>query len=441
MTHNSKKILGFWTLISLVVGNIIGSGVFLLPSSLAKYGSISVFGWILTSCGAICVAMVFANLSSIYPKTGGPYVYCHEAFGDFFGFQIAYNYWISLWVANAALVVALVGYLGFFWPTLAHNHGIAFLISTAILWFVTLINIIGLREMGFVQILTTILKIIPLIVIVTIGFFYIHPHYLTTTFNISHHSNFSALNATVTLTLWAFLGLESATVPADNVKNPVKNIPRATILGTSIAAIIYIGGTIVIMGIVPMHTLALSNSPFADAAYMIFGNWGGSLVALTAIIASFGALNGLILLQGQIPLAAARDKLFPEKFASTSKNDIPIFGLIVSSILINILLAMSFNQNLVSQFTLIILLATLANIIPYFYTCMAEIIILLKQKEKYPQRKLAKHIWIACLAFIFTAWAIIGSGATIIFYGAILIFSSAPIYVWMKWKQGSQKTV
>jgi len=435
-----KKILGFWTLISLVIGNIIGSGVFLLPSSLAKYGSISIFGWVLTAIGAICIAMVFANLSRIYPKTGGPYVYCHEAFGDFFGFQIAYNYWVSLWVANAALVVALVGYLGFFWPALAQNHMLAFLISTAILWFVTLINIIGLREAGFVQILTTILKLLPLIIIVSIGLFYVHLHYLTSTFNISHHSNLSALSVTVTLTLWAFLGLESATVPADNVKNPKKNIPRATILGTLIAAIIYIVGTIVIMGIVPMHTLALSNSPFADAAYMIFGNWGGILVALTAIIASFGALNGLILLQGQVPLAAARDKLFPKQFAITSKNDIPVFGLVVSSILINLLLAMSFNQNLVSQFTLIILLATLANIIPYFYASMAEIVILLRHKEKYPHEKITKHIVIAILAFIFMSWAIIGSGKTIIFYGALLIFSSAPIYVWMKWKQAKLET-
>lgn len=430
-----KKVLGFWVLLSLVIGNVVGSGIFLLPSSLAGFGSISILSWTITSVGALFLALVLARLSQAYPAKGGPYAYCYKGLGEFSGFQVAVNYWVAIWVANGAMIVAIVGYLSYFFPVLNTNHELAFLVSSSILWAVTFVNILGVREVGIAQLILTVLKFIPLLLIIAFGCFFFHPHYLLS-FNTSGHSSFQALLTAMTLTYWSFLGLESATVPADHVKNP-RDIAKATILGTILAGVLYIAGTIVIMGILPMKTLGLSSAPFADVATIIFGHWGGVLMAITAFVSTLGALNGLILLQGQVPLAAAQDHLFPNIFAKLNKNHVPAFGVVLSSVLINILLAMNYRQSLVAQFTFIILLATLANLIPYFYSTIAEMKILLDdyfQGRAVNKRKLFKQMAIAVLSSVFMFFAVMGAGKDIVFYGTLLTFGCSPFFVLIKWR-------
>jgi APA family basic amino acid/polyamine antiporter len=432
-----KKGLGLWMLTALVAGNMIGSGIFLLPASLANYGSISMLSWIFTSVGALLLALVFAKLSSIIPRTGGPYAYCREAYGDFVGFQMAYNYWIALWVGNAAIAVAFTGYLGVFWHALNNNPLLSFFVSAGTVWLMTLINIIGVRQAGMVQLITTILKLLPLVLIATVGLFFIHPHNLMD-FNISGKSNFSALTGAATLTLWAFVGLESATVPAGNVQDASRVIPRATILGTSITALVYILSSLAIMGIIPAVELAHSNAPYAHAAQVIFGPVGGFLVAAGAVISCFGALNGWTLLQGQVPMAAARDGLFPQTFAKESKNGTPVFGLVFTSMLVTLLLLLTLSSNLVKQFTFIILLATLSSLIPYLFTTMAELIIFFRDRERFNGKRFIGSCIIAIFAGIYAFWTIAGSGEDTVFYGTLLFFTSVPIYVWMKF---SKKTL
>ena len=429
-----KKQLGIWMLTALVVGNMIGSGVFLLPASLASFGSITVFSWIATAVGAMLLAMVFAKLSTLFPKTGGPYIYCKEGFGNFIGFQVAYNYWIYMWVGNAAIAVAFTGYLATFWPAVAHNNVLAFCMAAGIVWFFTIVNIIGVHLAGRFQLILTILKFVPLLLIALIGIFFVDSHNLTY-FNVSGESNFSALSGGAMLTLWAFLGLESASIPADNVKNPKKTIPRATILGTAITAVVYILSTIAIMGVIPMPQLQASTAPFADLAGRIFGKWGMFVMGGAAIISCAGALNGWILLQGQIPLAAARDNLFPKKFAHLSKGNAPVFGILLSSVLITLVLALNFNKNLIEQFTFIISLATLAALISYLYTSVAEFVIYLKHPDKMDRKTVIKTLTISGLAFIYAFWATVSAGQEIVFYGALLMFTSIPIYGWMEWKK------
>ncbi len=432
-TPTHKRTIGLWILTSLVAGNMIGSGIFLLPASLAGFGSISILSWIITSVGAIFIALVFAKLGSLLPKVGGPYAYTRAGFGNFAGFQIAYNYWIALWVGNAAIVVALISYLSVFWPALKSNDILSFFVCLAIVWTLTLVNIIGVRTAGVFQLITTVLKLLPLIFIATVGLYYIHPHYLTD-FNISGKSNFSALTNAATLTFWAFVGLESATVPADDVIDPQRTIPRATIIGTCIAAAVYILSTIAIMGVLPMSQLAKSVSPYADAARIMLGPTADIIVALGALISCLGALNGWTLLQGQIPYAAAKDGLFPAIFAKDSRFGTPVVGLVVSSILISLLLLLTINKSLVTQFTLIILIATLASLIPYLYTCLAELMIFLKQKDKLNGKKIIGSVIISCLASLFAFYAIVGSGHDTVFYGALLFLSSVPVYVLMRWQ-------
>ncbi|CAM4454516.1 MAG: Arginine/agmatine antiporter [Legionellaceae bacterium] len=433
LTAKNKGGLGLWMLTALVAGNIIGSGIFLLPASLAHYGSISILSWIFTGIGAIFIALVFAKLSILIPKTGGPYAYCRAGFGDFIGFQVAYNYWIALCVGNAAIVVALVGYLEPFWPALHTNVLLSFFVKIAFVWIMALINILGIRNVGNFQLITTILKLLPLLLISTIGLCYLNPHHFTE-FNLTGQSNFTAFTGAATLTLWSFIGLESATVPAEEAKNP-RDIAKATILGTSIAAIIYILSTTAIMGLIKPSQLVHSNAPYAEAATLIFGKAGGLFIAIGALISCIGALNGWTLLQGQIPMAAARDGLFPKFFAKESTRfGTPVNGITVSAIIISILLLLTVNSSLIEQFTLIILLATLSSLIPYFFTALAELMIFIKMRQEFNTKRFLGSTIIAILATIYSFWAIVGSGEKIVFYGSLLFFSGVPVYVWMQWR-------
>lgn len=428
-----KRNLGLWMLTALVVGNMIGSGVFLLPASLAALGSVSIFGWALTGVGAILLALVFANLGRSMPRTGGPYAYARSAFGDFVGFQTAWGYWIAVWAGNAAIAVAFVGYLGYFFPGVVANGLSAALAAIAAIWLLTLVNIAGVREGGQVQLVTTILKFVPLAVIGLVGIFFIKG------------SNFGAfaptgvfpgITSAAALTLWAFIGLESATVPAEEVKDPERNIPRATIIGTLLATGVYVLATVAIMGIIPNADLAKSTSPFADAAQAIFGSWGGSAIALVAMISAFGALNGWILLQGRVPLAAAEDGLFPKAFAKVhGKRGTPVFGLVVSSILVTGLMLMNYNQGLVAQFSFVILLATLTTLVPYAYSAAAQAVLWIREPERFSGRSFARDTIVASLAFAYSVWAIIGSGTDVIAKGFILLTLGIPVYVFLKWRQ------
>jgi APA family basic amino acid/polyamine antiporter len=433
-----KRALGLWMLTALVAGNMIGSGIFLLPASLASFGSISLVAWVLTSLGAICLGLVFAKLGSLLPRVGGPYAYCREGFGNFTGFQIAYNYWIALWVGNAAIAVAAVSYLSVFFPAFKNSSELTLAVGLGLVWLLTFVNILGVKQAGIFQLVTTILKLLPLILIGTFGLLYIHPHYLMNV-NTTSQSHFSAITGAATLTLWSFIGLESASVPADDVEDPQRTIPRATILGVVLTAIVYIFSTVAIMGVIPMSQLAKSNSPYADAAQLMFGHTAYYIIAIGAVISCLGALNGWTLLQGQIPLAAARDGLFPKVFAKETKQGTPYVGLIVSSLLITALMISTYGFGLVQQFTLIILIATLASLIPYFFTCMAELMIFIKYKEQFSGKRLTKSVIISILGMLYSFWAIYGSGQQILFYGGLLFFSSVPVYVWMQWSASRAK--
>jgi len=423
-----KKKLNLAMLTSLVAGNMIGSGVFLLPSTLARLGSLSLLSWLFTAAGSFILALIFSRMSLLIPKTGGPYAYVQHGFGNFMGFQTAYSYWIAIWAGNAAIALAGVSYLSVFFPSLTNAY-LACIISIIFIWLFTFVNLRGVQNAGFMQLVTTILKMIPLLSIALLGWFYFNPHLLSTSLNVTpnHISNYDLLTQAATLTLWAFIGLESATVPADNVENPKRNIPLATLLGTLIATVVYVAGSTAIMGMIPNGELQNSLSPFADAAQIIFGSWGKWLIAVGAIISCLGCLNGWILLQGQIPMAAAKDGLFPKVFEKLNSKGVPAFGLIITSLLISILLFLTISPNLVAQFQIIILTATLANLIPYLYTPVVEIMIM-KKKKKWQYTVLITAI----LGILYSFWAILGAGQEILMCGAVLVFSSVPLYMFTK---------
>lgn len=428
-----QRSLGIYKSIALVAGNMIGSGVLMLPSKLARLGSISLIGWLITSLGAIVLALIFSRLSQLIPQSGGPYAYVRRTYGEFIGFQIAYAYWVAQWIGNAAIAVAFVSYLGQFWPAVTESSTLKLAVGLGSVWFFTFINIWGVRESGVVQIILTITKLIPLILLTVCGLFYMDPHHLTA-YNISDTSDFQAIIMAITLTLWSFIGLESATVPAEHVIKPEKTIPRATFLGTLIAALIYIVSTAVLMSLVPMQQLAQSDAPYAVAAYYLFGPYGRVVVGFSAIFMALGSLNGWVLLQGQIPYAAAEDGLFPRSFLKCTNNGSPYFGLITSSVLISVLLLMRLSGNLVDAFSFIILLATVMTLLPYLFSSLAELIYYLQHPESRPQKGLAFRIVLGALGFVYTYFAIIGAGVHVIYYLMLLLLLALPFYVWMKWE-------
>ncbi len=431
-----KRTLGLWTSTSLVAGSMIGAGVFLLPASLAPFGGISIAGWILSAGGALCLAFVLARLGATMPRVGGPYAYGRAGFGDFVGFWIAWSYWISLLAGNAALAVATASYATVFLPGMGASPAAGLVVALIALWSLTLVNAHGLHTAGRVQLVTTVLKLLPLAAIGTIGFLYFQPGHFEP-FNPTGTGAFSAVTATVTLTLWAFLGLEVATIPADSVRDPRRTIPRATIIGTTVAAVIYITCTFAVMGIIAPAELSTTTAPFADAAGSIWGPWGRWLIGAGATIACFGALNGWVLLTGQIPRAAALDSLLPDRFARLSRRGTPTAGLFLSSILVSLLIAMNYTRGLVDAFTFLIRLATLATLVPYVFTSMTGLMFALRERPvdgPMPRIALGRAA-VAVLAFAFAVWAIAGAGAETVFWGFLLLVAGIPVFALMRWRR------
>ena len=403
---------------------MIGSGIFLLPATLAAYGGISIVGWIISALGGLVVAKVFGELARRFPRTGGLYTFSKEGFGDFPGFLVAWGYWISICSTNAAITVTMLSYLSLFFPILNTSPITAILTGLTAIWGLTYINSQGIKQAGWVQLITTILKLIPLILIALFGIFLIEIDHFQP-FNLSQKSSFSAITTTATLTLFAFSGIESATIPADNIKNPKTTISKATMIGTWIAIFVYILGSVAVMGLIPPEVLEQSKAPFADAAVLIWGEGARNWVAWGVVISTFGALNGWIMMQGQVPMAAAKDQLFPSLFGEVNKKGIPSRGLIFSSLLISGLLLMNYSKSLIQAFEFMILLATLTCLVAYLFSTATHLLFALRTGKKWT------WIW-GFGAFLFSMWAVIGSGEEIVFWGFLALMAGIPFYVLIK---------
>ena len=423
----SKRPIGFWMAVALVMGNMIGSGIFLLPSSLAPFGGLSLVGWLVSSAGAVALALVFARLARLDPAAGGPYAYTRRAFGDFAGFFVAWGYWISMWSSLGALAVAFVGYLDPFVPTLVRSPIAAAVMAVGTVWILVGVNVVGVRSAGWVQGITTVLKIVPLAGVGLAGLFAFDASH----FEISQTGVgpiLSGVSATAALTLWAFLGLEGATVPSGSIANPERTIPRATMVGTIITAAIYIVSTVGVTSLLDPVTLGRSTAPYSDAARTLAGDAAARLVALGAAISCFGALNGWVLLVGQLPLAVARDGLFPGIFARVSPQDTPAAGMVIAGVLATALVAMNYTRDLVGLFTFIILLSTLSTLVPYVFSSLA-VFLIPDATPTGPQRLRAGAATVAALAFAYSLWAIGGAGAETVYWGFLLLLAGLPVYV------------
>tara|TARA_B100001287_G_scaffold182234_1_gene153683 strand:- start:1 stop:1305 length:1305 start_codon:yes stop_codon:yes gene_type:complete len=431
VTKQNQKI-GLLAATSLVVGNIIGAGIFVLPASLGKFGSISIVGWLFTATGALILAKIFSNFSKkLKGKSGGPYIYSKVVFGDFIGFLVAWGYWISCWVNNAAIAVAIVSALSFFFPELVTNPFYATLTGLSFIWFFTFTSSKGIKSSGNIQILTTIAKLIPLVLIILFGFF-IFDLEIFPEFNLTDQNDFEILPVVAVMTLYAFLGLECASIPAENIKNPEKTIPKATMVGTLISTLIYILSTIVLFGIISAENLINSPAPFAEAGEIIGGKYFGFLISAGAAISAIGALNGWILITSYMPMTMANDRLFPKVFAKKNKKGFPYLSLLLGSILTSFVMTMNYTDGLVDRFEFLILLTTLSTLIPYFFVSVSYI--LFHVEKRLFKINSFRSVILGLFGSLYSLWAIFGSGIDSIFYGTILLIVGIPIYLILKLK-------
>ncbi|EJC7015297.1 transporter [Vibrio parahaemolyticus] len=429
-TPTTTKSLGLWTCTALIIGNMIGSGFFIAPAALAPYGTVAIIGWGIMALAAVCLGIVFARLARIAPTTGGPYAYTRLGFGRFTGFLVAWGYWISIWASLPAMSAGLVGYLNSLFPVLKTMPGMNVLIGLGAIWLIASINIKGVKEAGIFQAATVYTKLIPFIGISVFGLFWVDWSHFAI-LNPSDKPFFSALAATAPLTMFAFLGIESATVPAGDVEDADKTIPRATILGTLVSSLVYILGTTVVLGVLPKEVLINSSAPFADAAHAMWGQTAATVISVAAIISSLGAINGWTLLMGQVPMAAARDGAMPKIFAKVNAAGSPKYGILISATLSSLLLLIdvSGGKAMAAFYNLIVDLSTDAAMIPYVFCCVVEGILFVKKDKLSKILKIKPYIPVGTVAFVFSVATIYGSGPTAGMWSLLLLMLAIPVWL------------
>jgi APA family basic amino acid/polyamine antiporter len=401
------KSIGIWRSWGLVAGMMIGSGIFTLPALLAPYGSYSFIGWGVTGFGAICLALSYSHLSSRKPGLGGPYSYVHEAFGTVPAAFVCWGYWISLVTSIAAIALSFAGYSLTYLPILNDQPLYSALFAVGIILFFTTINVCGVREASAVQLITTIVKIVPLLVVGLAGIMLGDVSNIPA-INPDDSSFFSMVAALCLLIMWGFIGVESATLPSEDTINPTKTIARASILGTLTALSIYVIAMFGIMSIMSLPELQNSTSPFADAAQLIMGDTGAIIITIGALFAIGGTLNVCIMIAGTIMLAGARNNIFPSYLSQQNAEGTPTAALLFSSVMAIILLLFNTSQSLINSFENLLILATFSVLVVYLGTGLASIKLQL-QDHKQGAPLSYMRLCVALLATLFSLLAIIGA--------------------------------
>ena len=434
LISSPPRQLGFSVALALVVGNMIGSGIFLLPANLAPYGINSIIAWIVTIAGSICLAGVFAMLARALPHAAGPYDYVRTALGEPPAFFVMWSYWIATWVTNAAISIAAVSYLSSLAPAAFAHTGVAALTAIGFVVLFTAVVLNGARAAGNVQVITSMLKVLPLIAAVVIALMVFggggQP---------AQHSpapvNLNGIAGAAALTLWAMLGFECAAIPAQRVRDPERNIPRATILGTLLVGLIYFTAFVAIFLLLPGDMTAKSSAPFADLATRYWGAAAGTLVVVFAVISCLGALNGWVLIVGDIPLALAERGVFPRLFGTLNRRDMPVAALILGAILSCGLIAANFTRGLTELYGFMALLATVATLVLYLVAAVAAL-----RLTQLGTIRRGLMTGVTILGVIYGLWTLYGAGLEATVWGAVLLATGIPVYLLMRLRGDSSQT-
>lgn len=427
------KKIGFWTCTALVVGNVIGMGIFILPSSLAPYGFNALIGWLVTLVGCLILARVFAHLSKALPGADGPYEYIRCTLGDLPAFMALWAYWVSLWLTNAALATGVVGYITVVMPQLAVIQPALF--ALGLLWLFVIVNLFGVRSGGAVQIVTSALKLLPMVAIALLGGWVL----LTSPASYVAHPpatpiTFSGILAASTIALYAMLGIESASIPAGRVNNPGRTIPRATMAGAILVAMVYIVVSAVPLLLIDQTELANANAPFALLMDRFSAAGSGRWLALFVVVSGLGALNGWTLLMGELTRTMANNGVLPAVFARQNRRGAPAIALVVTGLLASVMTWMSYSQSLVAAFTFLTRVVTAANL-PLYLCCSLALAVLWRRNAAFGMGR--KVLLVAIGGAIYAVFAFVGSGHEPFLLAMGLIAAGLPLYAIMRLRRKS----
>lgn len=408
----------------LVAGNMIGTGVFLLPVNLAQVGSISIFGWVIATVGVAALGIVFAKLGELNPQQGGPYAYARDFLGPYAGFQTNYVYWFGNWIGNVAIAVAAVGYLAELVPI--NGPVMTVCVTAGVIWLLTFANILGPRMVGALEAWTMALAIIPILAIALFGWFWFDSSTFMAGWNVSGESNASAISRAASMALWAYMGIESASVSAGVIENPKRNVPLATMIGLGLAAVVYVLSSSVIMGMLPNEELRTANAPFAEAARLAIGAPGAIIISVCAVLKSIGSLGGWMLLVGQSAKAASDDGMFPRIFGKLNGNGVPGVGLVIVGVLMTIVVFATMSPSVAQQFNRLVDLAVILIIVPYVYAAVSVVKVMFDLNVAVSVRH--TYRWIALAAVVYCLWAVVGGDPKTVVHAMVALLVSVPLY-------------
>ncbi|MGB5131843.1 MAG: amino acid permease [Steroidobacteraceae bacterium] len=426
----NTRELGFWMCTALVIGNTIGMGIFMQPAALAPFGLNALTGWTAVIIGCACLAIVFAALARRLPQANGPFDYVRATLGEPVSFAATWCYWISTVVTNAALSVAVVGYFVSVIPAARAIPPAA--LTVAFMWLFVGINLLGVKSGGRVQVITSLLKIVPLLLVMVLGGAAIlaDPSAYTPNLPTTPPVGLQPSMAAATIALYAMLGFESATVAAGRARDPERTIPRATLIGTLFVAIIYVAIVAISMLLVPQATLAKSDAPFVTILDSLLGAGNGRWLALFVVISGLGCLNGWTLLVGELSRTLAMNKLLPEVLGRSNRFGAPWVGLLVTGALATFVGLMNYNESLVAGFTFLSVIVTAANL-PLYLCCALAVYVLWRRVPG----TLPSALWLAGAGGLaFTAFAFIGVGKEPFLWALALAAVGVPVYFWMRWR-------
>jgi len=433
MTHEIQappRQIGFWTCLALVIGNTIGTGIFLLPATMAPFGWNALYGWLITIGGSLCLAYVFASLARTMADAGGPYDFIAAALGPMPAFFVIWSYWISLWVSVAAIAIGAVSYLSPFAPALLAKPAVGPVVAMALVVLMTAIAIRGVRASGTVQIATTVLKIAPLLaVIATLLIVWGgQTNTVATTANVAPLPvTGSSIAGAAALALWAMLGFEAGTVPAGRIVDPQRTIALATIIGTLFVGFVYVLTTIAVFLLLPSRLAGSSTAPLADMIGHIWGGGAGQLIAAFAAVSAIGALNGWVFLQAEVPLVLSERGVFPRIFSKVNDAQMPVYGHLIGCTLSVVLIAMNLSSGLIGIYSFIVLIATVATLVLYLFGAIALLALIRRGRATAGLAAAA-----AVLGIGFAVWALYGAGPEATGWGAVLLATGIPVYFLMR---------
>jgi len=429
------RALGLPSATALVIGSIIGTGVFTMPAVMAGAGTSSLLVLGVISIGALLLGVLFGQLTKRVPTSdGGVYAYSRHEFGDFAGYLTAWCYWITAWAGNAAIVSSWVLYVESLFSIHHPNAWTNFGIAMLGLWIPAVVNLVGVKQMAWFQNVTVALKFLALLVVGVGGWFFVSAAHFGP-FNASGGDLYSAIGIAAGVALFSYIGVECASIAAGRVRDPRRNVGRASVLGTAASAVVYVLVTAAVMGLVAHHSLVGNGAPFVDAFQTMFGHatWVGKLVASAAVVSGIGALNGWTLVTAEMPWAAAKDGLFLPQFARTYRDGIPWFGILVSTAVASALMAFAYSGSTgLKVFTYLVDLSVVTVAIPYFFAACAQLAYLVSRRRTVNGWALARDLSIAGASILFSLWVTFTSGYQAVYQAMLLLLVGIPIYAFLK---------